>query len=228
MRFHIIKNKIAVQSTGKLPGKIKPIRQSSHPITLFPGHQCFWQLLCSCIIVEELPALPSLDLPFLASICSRVSTTSIIDGRLLGSPARHLRSIKLCCALGRVESSARRPDSISSNTTPKPYTSLLTYRWPEICKENSFLVALFSSAKVKTLRFAASRILPSENPSLSLKLSYVLSLKLESLVVKVLAAVAVEVPGMKETFIFDFTFILPLFNFKPSLTLHDMIQLNLT
>ena len=39
-------------------------------------------------------------------------------------------SIKFCWPVGRFVSSALRPDSISSSTTPKPYTSLFTYKWP--------------------------------------------------------------------------------------------------
>lgn len=48
------------------------------------------------------------------------------------------QSTKFCCPLGRFVSSARNPVSISSSTTPKPYTSLFTYKWPVeqscICK----------------------------------------------------------------------------------------------
>lgn len=101
-----------------------------------------------------------------ASMLFSCSTTSSIDGRFLGFPARHQRiswaawsaafrghsspswgSItrviflwsrryglaqftKFCSVLGRLISSARRPDSISSSTTPNPYTSLFMYRWP--------------------------------------------------------------------------------------------------
>lgn len=39
-------------------------------------------------------------------------------------------SIKLCWPMGRLVSSARKPVSISRSTTPKPYTSLFTYKWP--------------------------------------------------------------------------------------------------
>nr|ACR34834.1 unknown [Zea mays] len=40
------------------------------------------------------------------------------------------QSARLSCPFGRFGSSARCPDSISSITTPKPYTSLFTYKWP--------------------------------------------------------------------------------------------------
>ena len=39
-------------------------------------------------------------------------------------------STRFCCPVGRFVSSARMPVSISSSTTPKPYTSLFTYKWP--------------------------------------------------------------------------------------------------
>lgn len=41
-----------------------------------------------------------------------------------------VQSTRLCCPLGRFVSSARKPVSSSSSTTPKPYTSLFTYKWP--------------------------------------------------------------------------------------------------
>lgn len=124
-----------------------------------------------CFRPCEGSSLDSLNLLlFIASIFSRVSTTSFIDGRLLGSPDRHFRvscaawrapfewycpssrgsisrasfrrsakyglaqSARLCCPLGRVGSRARWPDSISRSTTPNPYTSLFTYRWPNRLK----------------------------------------------------------------------------------------------
>ena len=103
---------------------------------------------------------------FIASIPSNTSTTSFMEGRLLGSKARHFRvscaacnaaldeywpsicvsimvfsflllerhglrhSTRACCPFGLFVSSARRPVSSSSSTTPKPYTSLFTYKWP--------------------------------------------------------------------------------------------------
>lgn len=121
---------------------------------------------------EEL-FLGSLDLLLINLIFSRASTTSFMDGRLLGSPDRHLRvswaawraplewycpsrrlsiswlsflrsasngfaqSTKFSFPLGRLGSSALRPESISSSTTPKPYTSLFTYRWPSSWKMKS-------------------------------------------------------------------------------------------
>lgn len=39
-------------------------------------------------------------------------------------------STRFCCPLGRLVSTTRMPVSISSRTTPKPYTSLFTYKWP--------------------------------------------------------------------------------------------------
>ena len=39
-------------------------------------------------------------------------------------------STKFRWPVGRFQSSALWPDSISSSTTPKPYTSLFTYKWP--------------------------------------------------------------------------------------------------
>ena len=112
-----------------------------------------------CRSRDEPPLLPpraSRARLFIDSICSTVSTTSFIDGRLRGSPARQLsvscaawkaclelywpsnrgsmsrasfrrsarygfaQSARLSCPLGRLGSSARCPDSISSITTPKP------------------------------------------------------------------------------------------------------------
>ena len=41
------------------------------------------------------------------------------------------QSTKLSCPLGRFGSCALNPVITSSNTTPKAYTSLLTYKWPD-------------------------------------------------------------------------------------------------
>ena len=53
-----------------------------------------------------------------------------------------IQSTKLCFPLGRLISSARNPVSISIKTTPKPYTSLFTYRCPvpsiSICQSLCF------------------------------------------------------------------------------------------
>jgi hypothetical protein len=101
-----------------------------------------------------------------ASMSSSAATTPAMDGRLLGSPVRHLlaslaarsaalgwyrpprrwsmrlvsfllpprygraHSTRFCWWLGRFRSCARSPVSSSSSTTPKPYTSLCTYRCP--------------------------------------------------------------------------------------------------
>ena len=122
---------------------------------------------------EEPLFLGSLTLLFIDSICSSASTTSFMDGRLFGSPFRHLRvswaarraPLELYCpsnpgsitwlsflrsasngldqftkftfSLTRLGSSALRPEIISSSTTPNPYTSLFTYRWPSSWKMQS-------------------------------------------------------------------------------------------
>lgn len=49
---------------------------------------------------------------------------------LLSHKCGLIQSPRLCCPDGRFVSSARRPVSISTKTTPKPYTSLFTYKCP--------------------------------------------------------------------------------------------------
>ena len=59
-------------------------------------------------------------------------------------------STKFCCPGGRFKSRAWLPVSISSRTTPKPYTSLFTYRWPVQISSN---VKLSPSSKSLNLYF---------------------------------------------------------------------------
>lgn len=49
---------------------------------------------------------------------------------LLSDKYGFIQSTSCSCPVGRFSSSARKPVNISINTTPKPYTSLLTYRCP--------------------------------------------------------------------------------------------------
>jgi hypothetical protein len=109
----------------------------------------------------------SLVLLYRASIRSKVSATSFIDGRKQGVDWRHLAASRAICKtcftgyfpsnlvsikfltfllsdrnglpqstkfiwlLGRLLSHARKPVSISNKTTPKLYTSLFRYKFPD-------------------------------------------------------------------------------------------------
>lgn len=68
---------------------------------------------------------------------------SIVCFNFLLSPKYGLiQSTRLCLPLGRVVSSACKPVSISTKTTPKPYTSLFTYKCPVEQTQCLVLVAL--------------------------------------------------------------------------------------
>ncbi|PON82729.1 hypothetical protein TorRG33x02_215050 [Trema orientale] len=58
-----------------------------------------------------------------------------------------VQSTRLCCPLGRFVSSALKPVSSSSSTTPNPYTSLFTYKWPVECQHKCQAYHLVYSAE---------------------------------------------------------------------------------
>lgn len=63
--------------------------------------------------------------------CPSILTSITVFNFLFCDRIGFNHSTKFCCPFGRLVSSALKPVSISRSTTPKPYTSLLTYKWPD-------------------------------------------------------------------------------------------------
>lgn len=72
---------------------------------------------------------PASNAPFIG-YCSSSLGSIIFLSLLLSVSDGLVKSTKTCSPEGRFVSSARNPVSISSSTTPNPYTSLFTYKWP--------------------------------------------------------------------------------------------------